>query len=178
MLWIKTKCSSFLNNMLKFFIFFNLFFINVVIAQPDFEKPENYRVKTEFVNPYDRIQNPPSNEWKVKYPIFLKPSIEKDYSKSLSELIFLHQHLSTTQKEIEGYRIQILSTMDQNAIKKARMDFSELNTSLKIYQVYDRPYYKLRVGDFLTKFEAEQMVYVLLKNFPAAFVVPDKIKIN
>jgi len=58
------------------------------------------------------------------------------------------------------------------------MEFSELNTNLKIYQVYDRPYYKLRIGDFSTKFEAEQMVYILLQRFPAAFVVPDKIKIE
>ncbi len=150
----------------------------ILMAQADFERPQNYRVKSEFVNPYDRIMVSNSKPSRIKDPIFIKPSIEKDYSKGLEDLITLHQNLSEKQKEQDGFRIQIVSTMDQNVIKKARMEFSELNSNLKIYQVYDRPYYKLRVGDFLTKFEAEQMVYVLLKNFPASFVVPDKIKLN
>lgn len=164
--------------MLKLIIFFILGNITILWAQADFERPQNYRVKSEFVNPYDRITLSNSNNFNSKTPIFKKPSIEKQYPNGLKEFISLHQNLSITQKEQEGFRIQIVSTMDQNVIKKARMEFSELNTSLKIYQVYDRPYYKLRVGDFLTKFEAEQMVYILLKSFPAAFVVPDKIKIN
>ncbi len=160
-------------------IFLLLFYYSTNLwAQADFERPQNYRVKSEFVNPYNRLTTSNSNPINVKEPIFRNPIIEKNYSKGLEELISLHQNLSEKQKEQDGFRIQIVSTMDQNVIKKARMEFSELNSKLKIYQVYDRPYYKLRVGDFFTKFEAEQMVYVLLKNFPASFVVPDKVKLN
>lgn len=163
--------------MFQYCILFFLWGANIVFAQADYERPQNYRVKIEFNNPYDRlIFVNPSKDSLVEI-LYKKPIIDKQYPKGLNELIFLHQYLLEKQKEQEGFRIQIISTMDQNVIKKTRMEFSELNTNLKIYQVYDRPYYKLRVGDFLTKFEAEQMVYVLLKKFPAAFVVPDKVKV-
>jgi hypothetical protein len=148
-----------------------------LFAQADFERPQNYRVRKELVNPYDRLPAPKPQITNPQEPAFKKPFIEKQYSTELNKLITLHQNLLNKQKEQDGFRIQIVSTTDQNVIKKARIDFSELNTTLKLYQVYDRPYYKLRVGDFLTKFEAEQMVYVLLKTFPAAFVVPDKVKV-
>lgn len=149
-----------------------------LFAQANFERPQNYRVQQEFVNPYDRIPAYKQNTTNNQEPYLRKPFVEKQYPQDLEELIGLHQSLLKKQKEQEGFRIQIVSTTDQSVIKKARMEFSELNTPLKIYQVYDRPYYKLRVGDFLTKFEAEQMVYVLLRSFPASFVVPDKVKVH
>ena len=158
------------------FIFWGL--IGWVFAQPEYEFPQNYRVKIEFENPLESLKFQSSTSNSHQELRFSKVPIEKIYSDKLLNLIELHKNLNQKQKEQDGYRIQIVSTMDQNVIKKARMEFSELNTNLKIYQVYDRPYYKLRIGDFSTKFEAEQMVYVLLQRFPAAFVVPDKIKIE
>ncbi len=150
-----------------------------LFAQPSFESPQNYRIRYDFVNPISviPIRNDNINQ-QPRHIIYSKVPVEITNSPKIEELKRLHQNWIVKQKEQDGFRIQIVSTTNQDVIRKARIEFSELDTDLKIYQVYDRPYYKLRVGDFLTKFEAEQKVYVLMKKFPAAFVVSDKIKIN
>jgi len=161
------------------FFIFCLSFLQLS-AQPEYEYPQNYRIKYGFQNPINNLTFSSSN---INAPssrdiTLRKVALEKIYPRGLENLIEKHQSFNEKYKEQDGFRIQIVSTMDQNVVKKVRMEFSELNTNMKIYQVYDRPYYKVRVGDFATKFEAEQMVYVLLKTFPAAFVVPDKVRLN
>ncbi len=85
--------------------------------------------------------------------------------------------LNKVKKESDGFRIQILSTSNQTVAGKARIAFLDEHDDMDIYTVYDRPYYKLRVGDFVSKKDAEKVAMQLKKKYPA-FVVPEKIKTN
>jgi hypothetical protein len=44
-----------------------------------------------------------------------------------------------------------------------------------VYLMFQSPYYKVRVGDFRTRMDAEGFKQKLLDEFPDAFVVKDEI---
>lgn len=170
---IKIKFLLFLVSIWAYLYFQPLF------AQREYEQTENYRIKKEFENPYDNLTftNSPSI---TKNTSNLDPSprqitLIKSYAQSLQNLIKKHIQQNKSSNQADGYRIQILSTTDQNLLKQTRIQFAELNTEHKTYVVYERPYYKLRIGDFLNAFEAEAAHYILLKHFPAAFIIKDKV---
>jgi hypothetical protein len=47
----------------------------------------------------------------------------------------------------------------------------------EVYLIYQQPYFKVRVGDYRTKLEAEAVYRQLLHEFDKLFIVPDKINL-
>lgn len=80
------------------------------------------------------------------------------------------------EETILGFRIQISSTAsidDAGAVKLAAQSMFISDT---VYVVYDPPVYKVRVGDFTTRLEANQRLpQVQEGGYPDAWVVPDKV---
>jgi hypothetical protein len=59
-----------------------------------------------------------------------------------------------------------------NLVKK---EFEELYPDLPIYLSYEQPYYRLRVGDFRNRVEAEKYLRILKPQYSLAFVTADII---
>ena len=57
-----------------------------------------------------------------------------------------------------------------------KLKFLESFPDVPIYLSYSTPYYKLRVGDFRTKFEAEKSKSKLIENYPGSYIVKEYIK--
>jgi len=77
----------------------------------------------------------------------------------------------------KGYRIQIISTNNRDAANKAKNDVLTLFTDQKAYLTYQSPYFKVRVGNFLKKEDAEKFRTQLNKYFPqGVYVVEDAIE--
>jgi SPOR domain len=77
---------------------------------------------------------------------------------------------------VPGFRVQLLTTQNlSEAIgMKARAD--SLLSNFNIYIVYDSPYYKVRVGDFRARYEANQAItFITDHGFPNAWSVPDNV---
>jgi len=73
-------------------------------------------------------------------------------------------------KMVPGFRVQLMSAKDEAQIieekKKAMMKFQQ-----SIYVVFESPYYKIRLGDFLTHEDAARMQAAARRNgFPGAFI--------
>ena len=43
------------------------------------------------------------------------------------------------------------------------------------YLIFQEPYYKVRIGDYRTKMEAEKFLNEIEQDYPNAFVVQDEI---
>jgi len=86
---------------------------------------------------------------------------------------------ATTAERLErlsGFRIQIYSTNDLDDAVRAKTSSQASLDSMKVYMVYDAPYYKIRVGDFLAKSDADRAKDSLKeRGFSEAWVVPDKV---
>lgn len=86
--------------------------------------------------------------------------------------------------EIDGFRVQVYSSNQQQA---AKMEALELEAKLKekvthtIYVQYLPPFWKVRVGDFRTYEEARDYKKLFVKMFPNmmgdTYIVRDKIQV-
>jgi len=80
---------------------------------------------------------------------------------------------------IPGFRIQVLFTPE---IEEATQIRDSLNASLPeewVYVVFDSPYYKVRIGNFAERYEAQALLRrIIAIGFNEAWIVPDKIVKN
>lgn len=83
------------------------------------------------------------------------------------------------QETIPGVRIQVLMTKE---IEQARGLFDGLTVSLPdqwVYLVYDAPYYKIRIGNFVDRPSAGVLLQELLHTgYKDSWIVPDKVLRN
>lgn len=82
---------------------------------------------------------------------------------------------NNTQK---GFRLQLgtASTRNEAQLLKSKIanDFPHFST----YVVYKQPTFRVRLGDFKNRWEANK-AFIEVKNvYPSAFIVPDDIEIN
>lgn len=76
----------------------------------------------------------------------------------------------------QGFRIQIFATGSIDEANAMRMTAVQRIPEDSVYVVFDPPVYKVRVGDFKTKMEANQRLGVIAGlGFTDAWVVSDKI---
>ncbi|MDI1316066.1 SPOR domain-containing protein [Flavobacterium sp.] len=74
----------------------------------------------------------------------------------------------------DRYKIQIYNGDSENS-KKTLMDFKRMNKTMDATIVFSTPRYKVWVGNFKTRIEAEKNLADLKKSFPNAFLIkPNK----
>lgn len=83
---------------------------------------------------------------------------------------------------ISGYRVQIFSGSGQNARSQMNIvnqkfvnNFPNFDPA-RIYSEYKAPYFKLCVGDFRSRSEANAFYHVIRSLYPDSYVVKSKIK--
>lgn len=79
---------------------------------------------------------------------------------------------------MNGFRIQIFMEIGNEAVDHANVvkaEFEEQYPGLPIYLSYEQPYYRLRVGDFRNRVEAEKYLRILKPQYKVAFVTADVI---
>lgn len=59
--------------------------------------------------------------------------------------------------QFKGYRLQVLNTRNRDDAFKAKATVLENFPSEKVYVLYQSPYFKVRVGNFVTREEAENL---------------------
>lgn len=88
------------------------------------------------------------------------------------ERIATHNKAKTTER---GYRIQIFSGNNRAEYEKARGYILQYFPNLETYVSYSQPTYKLKVGDFLSRTEAENYLASLQSRFVAAKIIYDNV---
>lgn len=97
---------------------------------------------------------------------------------ALDDLLNKHLHYCQNYRYIPGYRIQIYFDSGNNSKKgalNAKALFITKYPDVEAYIIFQEPYYKVRVGDFRTKMEAEGFLKIINADFPNAYRVNDKI---
>ncbi|NQT78336.1 MAG: SPOR domain-containing protein [Bacteroidetes bacterium] len=87
--------------------------------------------------------------------------------------------LNADNYAIDGYRIQIFEESGNKSSTRARevmSEFSSKYTDMPIYLTWQAPNFKVRVGDFRTRMEAEGFLRKIKRDYPIAWVIRDKIK--
>ena len=81
-------------------------------------------------------------------------------------------------KAIPGYRIQIFFDSGLNSsdrAKQSRDEFALKFPEIPAYVSWKAPNYRVRVGDFRTRLEAERTLQIIMIDYPSAWVSKDEI---
>lgn len=96
----------------------------------------------------------------------------------IDSLLVKYINHSKANPTLEGWRVQIYFESGNNSktlATNARDRFIELFPEHGAYLSFNEPYYKVRVGDFRTRMDAEGFRQMIITEFPNAYVVPDKV---
>lgn len=80
---------------------------------------------------------------------------------------------------VPGYRIQIINTNDRAKAMDAKTRVYQEFPELKAYLMWKAPFYKLKVGNFKDRKEADDYLLNIQRIFPTGvYVVRDTIEVN
>lgn len=106
-------------------------------------------------------------EEKNRIPVY-KPIVSADGKKKVTGSIY------TTK----GFRIVIYNGADRKQAIDAKNKFSKIFAGQRSYMSYNVPSYKIKVGDFEGKADANEYLRKVSKFFPSSFIVPDIITVK
>jgi hypothetical protein len=95
-----------------------------------------------------------------------------------SEDVTDNPDLAAEDSIVTGYRIQLFQTEDAEEAKNIQKD-AILRFNHDVYRVFDPPFYKVRVGDFLNWYDAEKLQKLAIqKGYHEAWVIRTKINLR
>jgi SPOR domain len=84
-----------------------------------------------------------------------------------------------SRRAMPGYRVQVMNTNNRNEAVSAKTKIYQLYPEQKVYLMYQSPYYRLRVGNFKTRAEAESFLRSLSNQFGTGVtIVRDVIEVK
>jgi len=99
-------------------------------------------------------------------------------SNAISSIMKKKIKVNEANPKISGYRVQVFSVSGVNSkdkVNKEKAEYLLKNKDVDIYIVYQSPYFKLRIGDYRDKLEANYYLQKIIKDYPFAFIVNDEI---
>ena len=103
------------------------------------------------------------------------------YKDSRIDLLIQKQVYINTMalRNLPGYRVQVISTMDRNKAMSAKAKLMQLFPDYQTYLSYQSPYFRVRIGDFRERNDALELQKELNNYFPnGVFTVRDIIHIS
>jgi hypothetical protein len=78
---------------------------------------------------------------------------------------------------LEGYRVQIFFSNDRELIDKNRELFARDYPEIETYIQYDAPNYSIKVGNYRTELQAEELRSKVSASFPSSIIQKTKIEL-
>lgn len=101
-------------------------------------------------------------------------------SSKIDTLVMKQRQIHDNDSTIDGFRVQIFMELGNDALHHAdsvKTEFAKKYPEIPVYLVFGQPYYRLRVGDFRTRLEAENLYQRVKKEYKNAFVTADRIEL-
>lgn len=93
---------------------------------------------------------------------------------SIMHVMSTYQQATKEVNGIPGYRVQVFSDSGNRSrenARRAKAQFRLRNSDIPAYVVFDAPNYKVEVGNFTTRLDAERVLRELQSQYQGAFVV-------
>lgn len=84
-------------------------------------------------------------------------------------------NVAFAQEKIPGFRVQVYQGSSRAKAKEIRDLMMQQYAKLGVYMGFRQPDFRVRVGNFRDQAEAQAYLQMLKGEYPAAFVVPDKV---
>lgn len=76
----------------------------------------------------------------------------------VTQLVKNWTNYNRVNPRVEGWRVQIMATTDRQQVEEARNSFRLQHPDVPAEWSHEKPYYKLRVGAFRNKLEAQAFI--------------------
>ncbi len=134
-------------------------------------KPEGQKEMKKPLSEYEATLDPSKYEDDVE--VVEKKKAE---DKPTAELQIPKDSTVVQETSQLGFRIQIFSTSSIDEAMNMKINVLAKIPQDSVYIVYDPPVYKVRLGDFSTRYEAGmQLPSIVNTGYPDAWIVPDNI---
>ena len=161
-----------------FFILSASFFLQYGISQNlqdtnesklEATSPLAFPVKTQEETPNFKVEKPTNNA-PQKAGILIENKDER--------IDLLIQDYTDNKKNM-GFRIQLFSGSARWEAVKVKSDFLKKYKEEKSpHLVYQAPNFKIRVGDYRDRFQAQKYLEIYKIDYPSAFIVKDEIEFD
>lgn len=94
-----------------------------------------------------------------------------------SDLIGKHIMFNKDHGELPGYRIQIFAGTSLTNAKEAKSSFLKV-FDLPAVIIFEAPNYKVRIGNYTNRFDANRDLQSVTLDYPDALIVKDLITVN
>jgi hypothetical protein len=129
-------------------------------------------VRPVFINPDTLTGNKsatPKNTGPLTFP--------NDVSKIVNARADSISELNKKSTTVQGFRILIYTGSSSDESQKVKQLVYSFDSDLNVYTQYKQPSFRVKVGDFTNRVEANYILNDLKKNFPNAMIVPDQINL-
>ena len=95
-------------------------------------------------------------------------------------LVSKHIRINQNRKGMDGFRIQIFFDSGNNSKTKAQSfyeGFKAKYPEVRAYLSFKSPNYKVRVGDFRTRLDAQRFLNEIIDQYPNAWIIADVINL-
>ena len=102
---------------------------------------------------------------------------ESKFNKELENIYITYEN-TPKNKYLNGYTIQIFSGLEREKADSIFFTADSIYSELDIYTLYDQPNYRVKVGKYFYRINANKALNKLINDFSEAIIVPEIIKIN
>ncbi len=95
----------------------------------------------------------------------------------LDALIRRQKNANLIKQTMPGYRIQIYFGGVRQKASEIKSAFADKHNDISAYLTYQQPNFKVRVGDFRTRLEAQRFLKSMEGEYTTMFIVPDEVKL-
>jgi len=95
-------------------------------------------------------------------------------------LVQKHVRINQAVQTIDGFRIQVFSDSGNNSKTRAQAAHDEFQSKYPgtgVYLTFKSPNYKVRIGDFRSKLDAQRFLNDISADYPNAFIISDQINL-
>lgn len=92
-----------------------------------------------------------------------------------------------TAQQVDGYRVQVFTSSNRDTAERVRGEAVQwwegaqsapnAPESMEVIVGYQQPYYRVRMGAFASRTEADQALSLVRRRYPEAFIVPDLVTV-
>lgn len=138
-------------------------------AEPYYEDLST--VRPVFINPDTATGKPAA-------PVPATPqTFQNDASKKVNARIDSLSEINKKYSTMQGYRILVYTGPSSDEAQKNRQLVYSYNSDLNVYTQFKQPSFRVKVGDFTDRVEANFILNDLKQSFPNAMIVPDQINL-
>lgn len=171
-----THNENFMKKTISIFVAFLCFSLSTLLAQNQYI-PQDTTIHVTLENEVDTLLAGREIFLLLKESLPGEGTVTLRQSGTLRNALL--RHISTNSgRKIFGYRIRIYFDNSQNARVRSEAianQFIREFPHIKVYLSHVNPYFKVTVGDFRTKDDAQQFATQLSGRYPSIFIVREQI---